>query len=123
MHSLAGVFERSAEKERFQVLRLLRRRERRDDSCTYRYTIITVKITPYSYNYLSVRALSLTIIIIQVTTTITDWEWRYYNIYVTEFVKTDHFVIIQFVQYGPQALPRSQSGDFAMSTPRCSTVS
>ena len=32
--------------------------------------------------------------------------------------KTDHFVINQFVQYGPKALPRSQSRDFAISTPQ-----
>ena len=40
------------------------------------------------------------------------------GLYVTGSEKTDHFVIMQFVQYGPKALPRSQSRDFAISMPR-----
>ena len=42
---------------------------------------------------------------------------------VTGSEKTDHFVINQFVQYGPKELPRSRSRDFAISMPRCSMVS
>ena len=38
-------------------------------------------------------------------------------IHVTGSEKTDHFVIILFVQYGPKVLPRSQSRDFTISTP------
>ena len=45
------------------------------------------------------------------------------GIYVTGSEKTDHFVIMEIVQYGPKALPRSRSRDFAISMPRCSTVS
>ena len=45
-----------------------------------------------------------------------------YN-YVTGSEKTDHFVITQLVQYGPKALQRSQSREFAISMPRCSTAS
>ena len=47
----------------------------------------------------------------------------YILIYVTRSKKTDHFVIMQVVQYGPKALPRSQSQDFAISMPQCSTIS
>ena len=35
-------------------------------------------------------------------------------LYVTRSEKTDHFVIKQIVQYGPKALPRSRSRDFAI---------
>ena len=44
-----------------------------------------------------------------------------YNVTVSE--KTDHLALIQFVQYGPKALQRSRSRDFAISMPRCSTAS
>ena len=43
--------------------------------------------------------------------------------YVIRSEKISDFVIIQFVQYRPKALPRSQSRDFAIGMPRCSTVS
>ena len=45
------------------------------------------------------------------------------RVYVTGSEKTDHFVMIQFVQYGPKALPRSQSTNLVLSMPRCSTAS
>ena len=44
-------------------------------------------------------------------------------IFVTGSEKNDHYVIEQFVQHGPKALPRSRSRDFAISTPRYTTVS
>ena len=47
----------------------------------------------------------------------------YLKLNVTRSDKTNHFVIKQVVQYGPKELPRSQSRDFAICTPRCSTVS
>ena len=43
------------------------------------------------------------------------------NVTVSE--KTDHLAPIQFVQYGPKALQRSRSRDFAISMPGCSTAS
>ena len=43
--------------------------------------------------------------------------------YVTVSEKTDHLAPMQFVQYGPKALQRSRSRDFAISMPRCSTAS
>ena len=38
-----------------------------------------------------------------------------YSVCVTGSEKTDHFVIMEIAQYGPKALPRSQSRDFAIS--------
>ena len=44
-------------------------------------------------------------------------------VYVTVSENTDHLAPMQFVQYGPRALQRSRSRDFAISMPRCSTAS
>ena len=50
-----------------------------------------------------------------------DYHHANYNDYskaiVTGSEKTDHFVVTQIVQYGPKALSRSQSRDFAISMP------
>ena len=41
---------------------------------------------------------------------------------VTVFVKTDHFAVMEFVEYKPKVLSWSQSRDFVISTPQCSMV-
>ena len=45
------------------------------------------------------------------------------NSHVTVSEKTDHLAPMQFVQYGPKALQRCRSRDFAISMPQCSTAS
>ena len=44
-------------------------------------------------------------------------------IYATVSEKTDYLALMQFVHYGPIALQRSRSRDFAISRARCSTAS
>ena len=56
--------------------------------------------------------------------TIQGWLWLVCaSMIVTLSEKTDHLAPIQFVQYGPKALQRSRSRDFAISMPQCSTAS